>query len=257
MDAYDVYLHCNWLAASGKPWKYHFRMTWGGTGIDDPILNEDDLSPEEFVFSPGWEQPFIDWWKTIHINQAYLNRIVVSTLRKDTRNTPGDPEDYGATEVKTVSVGINGTRGAGVFGPASLTQTLFARKEVLSGRQGRLTLRGVLIRDDIIADILGEDQLDPDSPVATEGALWTTALGFLETANYIGQNSEYAGLTMVVGGGQDDDTILDFNLRPVQTLLAVGVKPRRLENNDRMTGFEKARRLIERQGGTVTVPGGA
>lgn len=221
-DVYKVTVHMAWGGLGGRPWRNTFEFNYGGGTIEESATNEDDLTAEDFVFSPGWEAPLVEFYRTLHLTPVYIDRITVATWREDTRNSLNDPESYDAQEIIVFPVGLYGLRPIGGGGSAAdLEMTLFARRRVGSGRLGRLNLRGVLIGDDMETNAQGKSQLRAASPVGPGGDLWVDAYGVLQTA-YINPEPEFAGLRMVMFGLTNDGT-LDGNMRPVQSLEPAGV----------------------------------
>jgi hypothetical protein len=253
-NVYLATMYNYWLGVGGQDWTYKLLLTWGGTPIDGAASNEDDLGGNDFVFGVDWEEPLVAWWKTLHLSQVYLDRITVSTVRRDSRLVPDDPENYDATEAVPFTVGVFGERLTGGSGHLGLEQTLFMRKKVSSGNQGRINLRGVLLLGDVESGPQGVTVLRSDSPVRPGGAVLAASNAALTAGGLIGQEPGYAGLTLAVGTLDDENDNADMNLRPVQMFISAGVKPKSLTNNNRMTGEEKARRKLERAGYTVTLP---
>ncbi len=229
-NVFKLVAHFYWGGLGGRSWRSSFELAWDAAGIDDPATNEDDLTPSEFLFNQAVADDFADFLLSIHLTPVYLDRITVSTWLPDTRNTPGDPETYGATEIKVFPIGRNGLRPVPpVSFPLDLETTLFIRREVRSGRLGRLNLRGVLHADDIETNAQGKTILRSTSTVGPAGANWATAIAYLtEYLNPVDDGAlRLVMFGTVLGSGNDG------NLRDVIDLLPAGVTTVNLTKRNR------------------------
>jgi hypothetical protein len=221
-DVYKVTAHMAWGGLGGRPWRNTFEFNYGGGDINTQATNEDDITPSDFVFTPGWEAPMVEFLRTLHLTPVYIDRITVSTWRPDTRISEGDLESYDAQEIAVFPVGLYGQRTLGAFSNAlDLEQTLFIRRLVLSGRLGRLNLRGVLTQADVETNSQGKTQLRSDSEVGPGGDRWTDAYAVFEAA-YINADVGFDGLRNIMFGWSADGTG-DGNMRAITSMAPAGV----------------------------------
>lgn len=254
-NVYKVVLYMAWLGVGGHPWNYSFEMAWGPATIDDGATNEDDLTPDDFVMTEGAVTQIAAAFQPLHLPQVYFDRITVSTWRPDTRDSTGDAEDYDATEAIPYPLGFFGTRsGVGGSPRAGLDDTLFIRRKVGSGNQGRMNLRGVLVQDDFDANAQGIKTLKPLSEVQTGSTLQDNLNDAL--AVYLNESEGTEALRFVLAGVPKGGTVADLNIRNVEKFIFSGYKNKQLKNQRQTTGAERAISLLVRQGYAVPVKAG-
>lgn len=83
--------------------------------------------------------------KEILLANVVIDRVVVSTWVAD--SDPYDPE-----ALRTISYGVMGARGFTLTAPVADSLTLFIRKDVGSGRTGKIQLRGTLLNAQLDSD---------------------------------------------------------------------------------------------------------
>lgn len=219
---YKLIAHFAWGGLGGREWREGFELAWGEGGIDMPATNEDDLVPTDFVITQEAIDPFITFFRLIHLTTVYLDRITVSTWLPDTLDTPGDPESYDATEVKVFPVGQFCERPIAPLAKVEdLEWTLFVRRIVPSGRLGRYNPRGVLHTLDRDTNSQGKAILAPDSDLAPGGERWELAEAAL--GPYLSPDTSEEGLRIVIYGTASDGTG-DGNMRNVSALIPAGIK---------------------------------
>jgi hypothetical protein len=200
-----ISLFKKWLTPAAKPWVNSYEFS---DGTSQPPASSAWRTVVDILV--GAE-------RTIHLPQVIIDTAVISTYRAD--GTPYNPSSF-----VTVAVGLNGVRSGGSTDVLDLNAVYKMRRNVESGRNGKIAYRGCLVEYDVDANNSGLWVLVPASSLSSTGTAFGQYQAIMDPLLNGGLDQEMALLS-----GPSDVTDPMFT-RPVVSLLPYGVGFNKLDH---------------------------
>lgn len=232
MPLYLVSVHKNQGGIGGKPWVNSYEVITNGTLATGAPLDE---NPAAVTLLRNLAGAIADYELEFHLNTTFINRVTVSTWQPD--STP-----YNGNELVSVPISASGLRSVGGLSEAlGLDDTLYVRKQPLTGELGKVMYRGVLLESDSIVNAQGIKTLNGASPVANGGSIWVDAIAHIAPGlmDWREQGDGEWAFTMVhtVGG----EAIV---ARPIVTFTPAGITPMKLNKRHYNRGVNRLQKEV-------------
>jgi hypothetical protein len=200
-----ISLFKKWLTPSAQPWVNTYEFSDGTS--QPPSSNAWRTVVDTLVTAE----------QAIHLPQVIIDTAVISTYRAD--GTPYNPSSF-----VTVAVGLNGVRSSAGTDILDLNAVYKMRRNVESGRNGKIAYRGCLVEFDVDANNSGRWVLVPNSSLSQSGTAFGQYQTIMAPLLNGGMDQEMALLS-----GPSDVTDPAF-VRAVVSLLPYGVGFNKLDH---------------------------
>lgn len=181
MDAATIRVFKSWRSPTARPWNNVYEAIGpnGFTGEQSPITAYDAIADAIVAAERG-----------MHLNDVFFNRVVSSTWLPETG--PYDP-----SRERARPLGLNGTFSAiGDAETVDLRNVLRLDRRALTGRAGRILLRGVLV-ESLIRARAGRVEWELGAPTASLITAFNAYKAAL--APYVGAGTDPVRLGLIGG----------------------------------------------------------